>query len=77
MAVAGNTAPALLVARIDGRYWIQHRENRPTSILANVEAAVTHLRSGVNVWIAASDREALEREMGVPIRSIQVHRGAA
>ena len=77
MAVAGGTAPALMVARIDGRYWIMHRENRPTDILADVEAAATYLLSGVTAWIAATDRAALEQAMNTPIRAIQTRGSAA
>lgn len=76
MAVAGGGIPAQHIVRIDGRYWIMHSQYRLASVLADVEAATTLLRSGENVWIRSIDHARLEQEMGVKILSIH-KRGTA
>lgn len=76
MAVSGNTAPALLIVRVNGKYYVQRGENRPTHTLADVEAARTALLSGSNAWIRASDRAFLAAELRTDIRSIQTKAGA-
>lgn len=71
MAVAGNTAPALHVAKVNGHYYVIHGENRPTETLADVETARTALLSGSNAWIRATDRASLAAALKTDIRSIQ------
>lgn len=72
MAVAGSTAPAQHIARVDGRYYVIHAENRPTDVLQSVELAKTALLSGQSVWIRADDRVKLAAELRTDIRSIRL-----
>jgi hypothetical protein len=76
MAVAGNSEPALHIARVNGHYYVIHGENRPAHTLLDVDAARKALLNGSNVWIRASDRVLLAAELKTDIRSIQTKTGA-
>lgn len=71
MAVAGTSAPALKVARVNGHYYIVHSEGRPVEILADVDTAATLLLSGASVWIKAADRASLAAALKADIRSVK------
>lgn len=74
MAVAGSTAPALLIkCDAEGRYIIAHRENRPTATMpATVEDAAELLREYGRVVIPARLRADLARHLNRPIQNLEL-----
>lgn len=75
MAVAGETAPAQKVVRMDdGHFYSLHTENRPSSVLTGYEDAATLLWSGVSVWIRSDERGLLEEKLGRRVWPIQLGR---
>lgn len=73
MAIAGDNKPALCIVPVDGGQWyrVTHQSTRLSSVLATVEHAEALLRSGVQVWVAAADRAALEKALGRSVRSLR------
>lgn len=69
MAVGGAARQAYKIAKSEDGYCIVQSEGRPGHILSTPELAHDALLSGLNVWIAATDKAQLEFLLGKEIRA--------